>query len=89
MAKAVYPLDWNLTPLEAAYLTKLRSGKIVSVAALTKLHKAPVPTVRVRKTLAQLRRKMDPMNVEISTHWGEGWVLDRAARARLSGLLKG
>jgi hypothetical protein len=41
----------------------------------------------VRKTLAQLRHKLDPLNVEITTKWHEGWLLGRAARARLTSLL--
>lgn len=84
-----YPEAWGLTPLEAAYLTALRPGKIVSLEALTALHKAPVPAVRVRKTIGQLRRKLDPHDVEITTRWNEGWLLKRSARMRLTTLMKG
>lgn len=87
MPRTNFPAAWGLTALEAAYLAKLRPGQIVSVDDLTALHKAPVPAVRVRKVLAALRRKLDPMDIEISTHWGEGWELKRAARSRLTALL--
>lgn len=90
MAKPSYPAEWGLTPLEAAYLTALRPGKWVSAATLETLHAAPVTKAsrRVQKTLAQLRRKLDPYNVEIETKWGEGWRLGQAARARLTALIK-
>jgi DNA-binding response OmpR family regulator len=90
MAKATFPAEWGLTPLEAAYLTALRPGKVVSAAELETLHAAPVTKAsrRVQKTLAQLRRKLDPYNIEIETKWGEGWRLGQAARARLTSLLK-
>ncbi|MFN7178387.1 hypothetical protein [Hyphomonas sp.] len=89
MAKATYPAEWGLTPLEAAYLTRLRSGKILGPGNFSELHPRVVTDVRgrVRKTMAQLRRKLDPLDVEITTKWHEGWVLGRAARARLTGLL--
>lgn len=90
MAKPVtYPESWGLTPLESAYLSALRPGKVVSIAELTALHKAPVPAARVRKVIGALRRKLDPVDVEISTHWAEGWELKRAARQRLTTLLRG
>ncbi|MBA4338305.1 MAG: hypothetical protein C0421_05620 [Hyphomonas sp.] len=89
MAKAKFPEAWGLTPLEAAYLTALRPGKVVSPAALAKLHAGPLTekSRRVSKTVAQLRRKLDPVNVEIETRWEEGWILGRAARSRLTALL--
>lgn len=81
------PAAWGLTPLETAYLDALRPGRVVSIADLTELHKAPVPAQRVRKVLAALRRKLDPLNIEIGTDWGKGWILCRAARARLTELV--
>lgn len=89
MAKNVYPDAWNLTPLETAYLIALRPGGVVSMEYLAALHAAPVPASRVRKVIAALRRKLDPMDVEISTHWEQGWELKRAARQRLTTLLRG
>lgn len=92
MAKSVtYPESWGLSPLEAAYLNALRPGKIVSADDLVKLHRArPAdPADRVRRTMAGLRRKLDPLNVEIATHWGEGWQLKQRGRARLTTLLRG
>lgn len=92
MAKpSSFPAAWGLTPLEAAYLTALRPGKVVSVEQFTLLHAGRLtnPADRVRRTVAQLRRKLDPLNVEISTHWEKGWELERAARQRLTVLLKG
>ena len=91
MAKGTYPSSWNLTPLESAYLTALRPGKVVSAAELEKLHAAPVTKAsrRVQKTLGQLRHKLDPLNVEIETKWGQGWQIGQAGRARLTSLLKG
>lgn len=87
MPRTTFPAAWNLTDLEAAYLAKLRPGRIVSIDELTTLHKAPVPPARVRKVLAALRRKLDTLDIEINTKWGEGWSLDRAARSRLTALL--
>lgn len=90
MGKTVtYPAEWGLTPLETAYLSALRPGKVVSIAELTALHKAPVQPQRVRKVIAALRDKLDPHDVEISTHWEAGWKLERAARQRLTTLLRG
>ena len=89
MAKATFPAAWGLTALEAAYLKALRPGKVVSAADLEKLHAGPVTKAsrRVQKTMGQLRRKLDPLDIEINTKWGEGWVLDRAGRARLTKLI--
>ena len=88
MAKPVtYPESWGLTPLETRYLSALRPGKVVSIAELTALHKAPVQPQRVRKVIAALRDKLDPVDVEISTHWEAGWKLERAARQQLTKLL--
>lgn len=88
MAKPLsFPAAWGLTPLESAYLSALRPGKVVSIAELTALHKAPVQPQRVRKVIAALRDKLDPVDVEISTHWAEGWELKRSARQQLTKLL--
>ena len=89
MPAKTYPAAWGLTSLEAAYLTALRPGKVVSAADLEKLHAGPVTAAsrRIQKTMAQLRRKLDPLNVEIETKWGQGWVLGRAARGRLTALM--
>lgn len=91
MAKKTFPAAWGLTALEAAYLTALRPGNVVSAADLAKLHPAQLAegSRRVSKTVGQLRRKLDALDIEINTKWGEGWSLDRAARARLTGLMKG
>ena len=90
MPKSVsYPEAWKLSPLEMAYLNALRPGKVVSIPELTALHKAPVQPQRVRKVIAALRDKLDPLDVEISTHWEAGWKLERAARQRLTTLLRG
>lgn len=92
MAKPVtYPESWGLTPLEAAYLTALRPGKVVSVEQFALLHAGRLkdPAERVRKVIGQLRRKLDPLNVEISTNWERGWELERAARQRLTTLFRG
>lgn len=88
MAKQSFPPEWGLTPLEAAYLRALRPGRIVSADALRGLHHAPVTAARVRKVMGQLRRKLDPLDVEIATHWNEGWQLKQRARMRLTGLLR-
>lgn len=90
MAKAKFPAEWGLTLLEAAYLTALRPGGIVSVEQLAKLHDRSLknPRKSVYSMVAQLKRKLDPYNVEIATHWSEGWELKRAARQRLTTLLK-
>ncbi|MBK8199247.1 MAG: hypothetical protein IPK75_12860 [Acidobacteria bacterium] len=89
MAKATYPAAWGLTALESAYLNALRPGGLVSIAAFTALHSKSVPPARVRKTLQAVRRKLDPLNVEIETKWGQGWQIGQAGRARLTGILKG
>lgn len=91
MPRQTFPAEWGLTPLETRYLRALRPGKVVSVAALAALHAGPLanPAERVRKVIWQLRRKLDPHDVEISTHWSEGWELKRAARQRLTTLLRG
>lgn len=92
MGKPVsFPAEWGLTPLEAAYLTALKPGKVVSVDQFALLHAGRLkdPAERVRKVIGQLRRKLDPLNVEISTNWERGWELERAARQRLTTLLRG
>lgn len=89
MPRSPFPAAWRLSPLEQAYLAKLRSGRILGAGDLIQLH-AGVPLEganarrNVRRVIAGLRRKIDPVNVEIGTRWGEGWILDRAARARLT-----
>lgn len=95
MAKATFSEECGLTELEAAYLTKLRSGAIISVETFAGLHDGPLanPPMRVRKVIAQLRRKIDDQNVEITTHYSRrkdkpgGWQLTQAARQRLTFLL--
>lgn len=87
MAAKPFPAEWGLTKLEAAYLTALRPGAVVPIEAFKALHETAVPDARVRKVLASVRRKLDPFNIEINTKWGEGWILDRAARARLNSLM--
>lgn len=94
MAKVTYPETWGLTDLEAAYLTKLRSGAIISAATLAGLHDGPLanPLMRVRKVIGALRRKIDDQDVEITTHYSRpdkpgGWQLTQAARQRLTFLL--
>ena len=91
MPAKTYPAAWGLTPLETAYLNALRPGKLVSAADLEKLHAGPVTKAsrRIQKTIAQLRRKLDPHNVEIETKWGQGWQIGQAGRSRLTGLLNG
>lgn len=92
MAKTTFPAAWRLTPLETAYLARLRSGKILGAGDLIALH-AGVPLKpaharrNVGRVMAGLRRKLDPVNVEINTRWNEGWILDRAARSRLTALM--
>lgn len=89
MAKATFPEGWGLTNLEAEYLRALRPGKVVSEETLAKLHRGPLSPAsrRVWKTMGLLRRKLDILDVEINTKWGDGWVLDRAARARITALI--
>jgi hypothetical protein len=90
MPKQTYPAAWGLTPLESAYLTALRPGKLIGADALAKLHPGPLSpkSARVRKTLQALRRKLDPVNIEIETKWGEGWQIGQAGRAKLTALVK-
>lgn len=90
MAKQIFPKEWGLTPMETAYLIALRPGKVVPVDQFAVLHAGPLadPAASVRKVIAKLRRKLDPHDVEISTHWEQGWELKRAARQRLTTLLK-
>lgn len=88
-----FPAAWGLTPLETAYLAALRSGKILGPDQLITLHPGVhLPTsdwrANVRRVIGKLRRKLDLVNVEIETRWDQGWILGRAARARLTGLLK-
>lgn len=92
MTAKSFPAAWQLTPLEAAYLNKLRSGRIVGAAELIALHPAAPGAGddgrrRVRRIMASLRRKIDPVNIEIETRWSEGWILGRAARGRLTQLI--
>lgn len=92
MPRPTFPAAWRLTPLETAYLHKLRSGKILGAGDLITLHPG-VPLQgsdsrrNVRRVIGGLRRKLDPVNVEIETRWEEGWILGRAARGRLTALL--
>ncbi|MBI1401468.1 hypothetical protein [Hyphomonas sp.] len=90
MAKQTFPAAWGLTPLEAAYLKALRPGAVVPAEKLAALHAAPLSpkSARVRKTMQALRRKLDPLDIEIETKWREGWQLGRAGRAKLTAALK-
>lgn len=90
MTKSTFPAEWGLTALESSYLTALRPGKVVSEDAFAKLHAGPLSPAsrRVSKTMRQLRVKLDPLDIEIETKWGQGWRLGQAGRAKLTGLLR-
>lgn len=92
MPKVKYPEEWGLTDLEQKYLNTLKGGRMQTPADLIKLHEsAPETETKLRQNVSRvvssLRKKLDPLNVELETHWGEGWKMGRVFRARLTELL--
>lgn len=92
MAKAKYPAEWKLTALEQKYLDKLKSGKLLHSGDLIALHDSMPATEKkltqnVSRVISSLRKKLDPVDVQIETVWGEGWKIGRVFRARLTELI--
>ncbi|WP_020179671.1 winged helix-turn-helix domain-containing protein [Methylopila sp. M107] len=83
------PIEWRLTPSEAAVVGFLLKRPMASkdeiLSALYSLRPDDPPAVKIVDVfVCKIRKKIKPFGVEIETVWGQGYRICSETRERLA-----